>query len=230
MKLLLTIYLLVCVPFIVTAQSESNDQEHEEDQSQDGIVLIPVADPIVYSNTANINPPLLQAGAFLNSAEGGIEFTYRPVYGSYYGNVFLNSMMRPDQKISGAESIISVGVSAGREILLHDTQPLLPGRKATRVRANAEGTQFYTRFGPGIGVTRIQKIGNNTQFHPVIHSRAAAGFLKPVGNFGGFYIEIGGHASWYPTLNEIGLIGGPQLNIGFQISGSGAGTIPPVQY
>ncbi|MEX0905993.1 MAG: hypothetical protein WEA56_15995 [Balneolaceae bacterium] len=218
MKFFTAVLILSLLPILLPAQGISGQKSEPDQQETDdpSVVLIPVPD--IYSGSVTEGPlPLVLSGAFVNPAEGGVEITYRPAYERYYGSLYISSMFRATRRIPNASRMFTAGLSIGREILLHDTKPLLPGRKGKMVWPEAEGTQFYARFGPGIGVGGIGKINGSTEFHPLIHANVAAGFLSPVGNTGGFYMEIGGKAGWLPTLDEAGFFGGPQFTIGFQL-------------
>lgn len=224
MKLYYLTLLIFLFPVLAVAQETSEkpvkdlteNLEAGEKPGEKPILLTPMTDPNLLYGFDDGPVDLVQSGLVLGPSGLGVEFTYRPYYGAYYANAYVTGLIRPSRYIPDANNIFTAGVSIGREIVLHETEPLLPHRKATRVRAEAEGLQFYARYGPGIGVTGLARSRTSTVFHPMVHASALVGMLSSA-NAGGFYIEVGGKAAWYPTLHEMRFTVGPQLTIGFQL-------------
>lgn len=202
-----------------TTLTETDEKAGAESDSR---ILIPGANPYAYAGMESWEDPehLFQSGAFISTIGAGLEATYRPGLAPWYGSVFFSSMINPERKIPGANRMFTAGLTIGFERLLHSTRPRDYWRNAPVVRMNARGTQFYARIGPGFGVAGVGEInsGSSYKYHPAFHTTAIAGSLMSLSKNTSIYLEIGGRAIWYPSLHEMGLIGGPQLNIGIQFN------------
>lgn len=170
-------------------------------------------------NGRSLKKYLVQGGGFLSTLGGGMEITWRPGLAPWYGNFSLSSMMNPGERIPEANRIFTAGIMVGYERMFYSTQPQSFSKEASVVYAGADGTQFYIRVGPGIGVAGVGKINSHSlEYYPLIHSTAVAGTLLSVAENISIYFELGGRMAWTPTLDEMRFLAGPQLNIGIQFS------------
>lgn len=195
------------------------DVKAEQGEKYPGRLLVPGNTPYgPFLDQYNRPNLFLQSGAFFGTYGGGLEVLMRPQNSHLYSSLFLSSTFNPDRSVPGAQYIVMGGLTFGYEKLIHATSPG-PSSGIDVVRVDRNGTQFYTRVGPGIGVAGVGRIDNSgSEFHPFLHTSAAIGALTRINRKTSFYIELGGRLAWLPILNEKHLLGGPQLSIGFQLS------------
>lgn len=199
----------------VEAQTE---QKQDSSKADSELLLAPGQNPYwIYQYATDRPDRLMQSGVFVDRYGLGVDYTYRPAHSRIYGNVFLGGMKDPSGRIEDASHIFTGGITIGFEWLLHSTRPG-PRTDLDVVRTDVDGTQFYARLGPGVGVTGVSRVDEGAfETHLGVHTTAAIGAITRVFRRGSFYVETRGRVGFFPTLNEMRMTFGPQLTVGFML-------------
>lgn len=206
-------FMLFLLPGILMAQPESKQSERHLPAEFIG------ESKSYISNRSLSLTSLLQGGGYLSTIGGGMEVTWRPGTKPIYSNFSIGGMINPSGKVTDASRIVTAGALVGYERMFYATQPQGSFGGNRIVRADAKGTQFYARFGMGLGVSGVGKISESSfNYYPAINTTVLIGSLTSVSESTSVYIEIGSRTAWHPSLNEIGFLVGPQINIGIQFS------------
>lgn len=206
---------LVAVTFLTTtlfaqlpAVEKPADETEEANQTDNDRVVHPMADPYVYYDPYD---PVFsfQAGIFASTAEYGAELTFinRPY--NFFGTFYLGDSFKPENRVPGAASLYTGGVTLGKQFLFNASA------------TNYDGTLFYARIGTGVGFAGISgntTRGSNTYYG--LNTTAIAGAMKGISGLGSLYVEMGTRAVWFPTFEERSVLGAPHLSIGFMFSGT----------
>ena len=191
--------------------------EAVSDTTDSDRVLSPGADPYVFYDPTAEPLVVMQAGAFLGMEEFGMEATLRNTNSDLFATLFVSSFHGVQSDLQNYRRMMSIGLTGGKEILFSASH------------SGPDASRFYGRVGPGIGLaggTRIHDSG--TDYYIGIHSTVLIGGLAHLSRNTSVYAEVGARTAWFPALNEVGVIAGPHLSIGFQFSSSSA--IPSVRY
>jgi hypothetical protein len=165
-------------------------------------------EPVQDSRTVmDISGQAILTGMYIDIYGIGADLVYRPEYRPYYGHMFAGSMWDPSRRITDARQIYTAGVTIGREWILNRPEP--------DVEIESEGSILYARIGPGIGFSGISRIDNGSMnIYPGIHTTASFGGMRHLMPGGTFFVETRLVIGFYPGLNEMQVIGGPQLSVG----------------
>ncbi len=149
----------------------------------------------------------LLSGIYIDMYGIGADLIYRPEYSSLFGHMYAGSMWKPSRRIENSRQIYTAGVTIGKEWILNRPEP--------DVEIEAEGSILYARIGPGIGFSGISRIDNGSMnIYPGIHTTATFGGMRHLIPGGTFFVETRLVIGYYPGLNEMQFIGGPQLSVG----------------
>lgn len=189
-----------------TASEIGSAEEQSDSSTYSPRILIPGTNPYYPTDEPEW---FRQAGVFYGGSGLGLEYTTRPPDGRYYGSIFASSMTEPDN----SRYTVMSGLTIGYETVLYPVR-----RRGEVLRTDIDGTQFYLRIGPGFGIAGIARQNGEFEVHPGVHTSTAVGALTKIGGQrGALFFEMSGRLGWFPSLDEMHFIGGPQLSIGFLI-------------
>ncbi len=196
-------------PLLLAAQSSGEDDS--------GVILDPGADPYYYYDDSYPQYSL-ESGLFAGRSHLGFEMTLlqadSDMYGSFFGGIAGGR---------NAESLFDgawvAGISAGQQFYLSERLNGLEGNR----------TELYFRFGPGVGLAgRGTFLGSDSVYHFGLNVNAILGAQFRISDNTSFFMHGGGRVLWYPSLQEIDLIGIPMVAAGFRYSITN--TISPVRF
>lgn len=196
-------------PLMLAAQSGSEDEA--------GVILDPGTDPYYYYDDTYPQYSL-ESGLVVGRSHLGFEMTLlqadSDMYGSFFGGI---AGGRNSESLFDGAWI--AGISAGQQFYLSDR---LNGFEANK-------TELYFRFGPGVGIAgRGTFLGSDSVYHFGLNANAILGAQLRISDSTSFFMHGGGRVLWYPSLQEIDLMGIPMVAAGFRYSIRN--TISPVRF
>lgn len=211
-KLIRALFLLtgaLLCPILLAAQSSSEEES--------GVILDPGADPYYYYDDSYPQYSL-ESGLFVGRSHLGFEMTLlqadSDMFGSFFGGIA--GGRNTDSLFDGAWI---AGISAGHQFYLSERLNSL----------EKNNTELYFRVGPGVGLAgRGTFLGSDSAYHFGLNANAILGGQIRISDNTSFFMHGGGRVLWYPSLDEIDLMGIPMVAAGFRYSITN--TISPVRF